>query len=73
MGMPGFMILDAGEDLQLMMHQSHRLLPGTAVTIQRDGDGYGYIVGEMVFFQREFVVYRLQFRSPQRDAPDTTD
>lgn len=60
MGMPGIMILDAGEELQLLMHFSHRLLPATRVFIRRDGNCYAYTVGDMAFFQREFVVYRLQ-------------
>lgn len=61
MGMPGIMILDAGEGLQLLMHQSHRLLPGTQIYIQRDAKGYSYTVGEVALFQREFVVYRLRY------------
>ena len=60
MGMPGIMILDAGEDLQLLMHQSHRLLPGTQVLIQRAGIGHDYTVADMACLQREFVVYRLR-------------
>ncbi|MGD8594055.1 MAG: hypothetical protein PVF82_14580 [Gammaproteobacteria bacterium] len=59
MGMPGIMIFDAGEDLQLLMHQSHRLLPGSNVTIQRSGNAYNYTIGKIEFFQREFVVYQL--------------
>ncbi|MCG6969126.1 MAG: hypothetical protein LJE85_05075 [Gammaproteobacteria bacterium] len=59
MGMPGIMILDAGEDLQLLMHQSHRLMQGSSVSIQRGGKSYTSIVGEILFFQREFVLYRL--------------
>jgi hypothetical protein len=59
MGMPGIMIFDAGEDLQLLMHQSHRLLCGSNVTIQRSGNGYDYTIGEIAFVQREFVVYQL--------------
>jgi hypothetical protein len=59
MGMPGIMIFDAGEDLQLLVHQSHRLLPGSNVTIQRSGNAYDYTIGEIEFFQREFVVYQL--------------
>jgi hypothetical protein len=60
MGMPGIMVLDAGEDLQLLMHQSHRLPPGTQLNIQRDGMGYVCTVGDMAFFQREFVAYWLR-------------
>ena len=60
MGMPGIMILDAGEELQLLMHQSHRLLADSQVFIQRGGKDYGYTVGELALFQREFVVYRLR-------------
>jgi hypothetical protein len=60
MGMPGIMIFDAGEDLQLLMHQSHRLLPGSNVTIQRSGNSYSYTIGGIGVFQREFVVYQLQ-------------
>jgi hypothetical protein len=53
------MILDAGEDLQLLMHQSHRLMQGSSVSIQRGGKSYTSVVGEILFFQREFVLYRL--------------
>jgi hypothetical protein len=60
MGMPGIMILDSGESLQLLMHQSHRLLPGSQVYICRNGNSYCYVVGDMPFFHREFVVYWLQ-------------
>jgi hypothetical protein len=59
MGMPGIMVLDAGEDLQLLMHQSHRLMQGSTVSIQRGGNSYTSVIGEILFFQREFVLYRL--------------
>lgn len=59
MGMPGIMVLDAGEDLQLIMHQSHRLMRGSTVSIQRGGASYTSTIGEIRFFQREFVLYRL--------------
>ena len=60
MGMPGIMIFDAGEDLQLLMHQSHGLSPGSNVTIQRSGNSYDYRIGEIEFVQREFIVYQLK-------------
>ncbi len=60
MGMPGIMIFDAGEALQLLMHQSHRLIPGSSVIIQRSGNSYNYCIGEIEFVQREFIVYQLQ-------------
>ncbi|WP_455210639.1 hypothetical protein [Kaarinaea lacus] len=60
MGMPGVMIFDAGVHLQLVMHQSHRLLPGSRVTIQRSHNRYDYCIGEIEFVQREFIVYQLK-------------
>ena len=60
MGMPGMMIFDAGEELQLLMHQSHRLVPGNNVIVQRSGKTYDYGIGDIECVQREFIVYRLQ-------------
>ena len=61
MGLPGILIFDTGrgKQLQLLLHQSHKLSTGTAVTIQKSGRSYEQAIGKADIIQREFVVYNL--------------
>ncbi len=61
MGLPGILIFDTGpgKQLQLLLHQSHKLSTGTAVTIQKSGQSYEHAIGKADIIQREFVVYNL--------------
>lgn len=44
---------------RLMLHQSHRLAPGTPVQIDGGGRQQDYEIGELQEMQREFVIYWL--------------
>jgi hypothetical protein len=68
MAMPGILVIDAGEFLQLIVHQSHRLRPGGAVKIQRAGVKYDYVLGPVQVLQREFLLYNVISPSLEKDV-----
>lgn len=59
LGLPGLLLFDSGETLQLILHFSHRLTPGANVVIRRNGRSYDCKVNNVQIMQKEFVVYGI--------------
>jgi hypothetical protein len=57
MALPAIVLNDDGR--HLMVHQSHRLSPGTAVQLELEQHGSD-VISELLRIQREFVVYSLE-------------
>lgn len=62
-----------GKVLQLILHHSHRLSPGTAIQIESGENKQAVEIADLVQLQREFVIYRLNHggdsEASSADAP----
>ena len=57
-----------GKVLQLILHHSHRLSPGTAIQIESGESKQTTEIAELVQLQREFVIYRLNYTGDSKAA-----
>ncbi|MDH5325025.1 MAG: hypothetical protein OEZ68_17050 [Gammaproteobacteria bacterium] len=68
MGLPGLLILDSGEGLRLLVHQSHRLGESQEIAIKRGGKLFRTTVQSTQLMRREFIVYQLSEAKYHQDA-----
>jgi hypothetical protein len=57
-----------GKVLQLILHHSHRLSPGTAIQIESGENKQAVEIADLVQLQREFVIYRLNYTGDSKTA-----
>jgi len=59
LGLPGILLADYVDGLGVVLHTSHRLPPGTGITLSRTKKSYQYSIGSASVIQREFTLYQL--------------